>query len=201
MFFVCSVRTAGLEPYHISIGCGFFHLKRLRIRCAIVVSTWQNAIIAALILRFDSTGDAQTGRRASQKTSAHRRHTRAASLLVWVIASPPHPSTVKHFYNPKMSSKRKKEKEERGSNNENQMAFLSRVRGKWTCFRSRAAFGRSDRNWTSGNWDWTGHQLRLSPFRIRVLSPRGLLLPATLLWVLPRTVILLASRASSVFPA
>jgi hypothetical protein len=58
-----------------------------------------------------------------------------------------------------MSSKRKKEKEERGSNNENQTtgekAFLSRVRGKWTGFHSRAAFGRSDRNWNSGNWDWT----------------------------------------------
>ena len=67
-FFGFGVITAGLEPYHISIACGFFHLKRLRIRCAIVVSTWQNAIIAALILRFDSTGDAQTGRRASRKT-------------------------------------------------------------------------------------------------------------------------------------
>src|SRR6476620_7067370 len=83
-----------------------------------------------------------------------------------------------------MSSKRKKEKEERGSNNENQTkgekAFLSHVRGKCTGFRCRAAFGRSDRNW---NWDWTGRQLRLSPFRIRVLSPRGVLLPATRAWV------------------
>ena len=42
---------------------------------------------------------------------------------------------------------------------------------------------RSDvsRNWNSGNWDWTGRQLRLSPFR--VLFPRGGLLPATRLWV------------------
>src|SRR5262249_38083521 len=53
------------------------------------------------------------------------------------------------------------------------------------------------RNWNSGNWHWTGRQLRLSPFRIRVLSPRGVLLPATRLWVLRRTVILWASRASS----
>src|SRR6476660_7132526 len=104
-----------------------------------------------------------------------------------------------------MSSKRKKEKEERGSNNENQTtdekAFLSRVRGKWTGFRCRAAFGRSDRNWKSGNWDWTGRQLRLSPFRIRVLSARGVLLPATQLWVLRGTVIRFVSRASSVFPS
>ena len=34
----------------------------------------------------------------------------------------------------------------------------------------------------SGNRDWTGRQLRLSPFRIRVFSPRGILLPATRLW-------------------
>src|SRR6476660_7760168 len=104
-----------------------------------------------------------------------------------------------------MSSKRKKEKEERGSNNENQTtgekAFLNRVRGKWTGFRCRAAFGRSDRNWNSGNWGWTGRQQRLSPFRIRVLSPRGVLLPATRLWVLRRTVIRFASRASSIFPS
>src|SRR5215468_6598778 len=100
-----------------------------------------------------------------------------------------------------MSSKRKKEKEGRGSNNENQTAFLSRVRGKWTGFRSRAAFGRSDVHLNSGNWDWTGRQLRLSPFRILVLSPRGVLLPATRLWVLRRTVIRFASRASSEFPS
>jgi hypothetical protein len=124
-----------------------------------------------------------------------------------------------------MSSKRKKEKEERGSGKgclsveeilevegppqkqkrkkgkTGEKAFLSRVRGKWTGFRSRAAFGRSDRNWNSGNRDWTGRQLRLSPFRTRILSPQRVLLPATRLWVLRRTVIRFASRASSVFPA
>src|SRR5215831_9609532 len=124
-----------------------------------------------------------------------------------------------------MSSNRKKEKEERESGmgslsveeilaaggppqkqkrkkgKTGEKAFLSRVRGKWTGFRSRAEFGRSGRNWNSGDWDWTGRQLRLSPFRILVLSPRGLLLPATRLWVLRRTVIRFASRASSVFPS
>jgi hypothetical protein len=92
-----------------------------------------------------------------------------------------------------------KQKKKKGKTGEK--AFLSRVRGKWTGFRSRAAFGRSDRHWNSGNWDWTGRQLRLSPFRIRVFSPRGVLLPATRLWVLRRTVILFASRASSVLPS
>jgi hypothetical protein len=87
----------------------------------------------------------------------------------------------------------KNKKKKKGKTGEK--AFLSRVRGKWTGFRSRAAFGRSDRNWNSWNWDWTGRQLRLSPFRIRVLSQRGVLLPATRLWVLRRTVIRLASRA------
>ena len=69
-------------------------------------------------------------------------------------------------------------------------------------FRCRAAFGRSDRNWNSGNWDCrTGCQLRLSAFRIRVLSPRGVLLPATRLWYVRKTVIRFVSRASSVFPS
>jgi hypothetical protein len=36
-FFIYDVITAGPESYHISIGCGFFHLKRLRIRGAILV--------------------------------------------------------------------------------------------------------------------------------------------------------------------
>jgi hypothetical protein len=36
-FCVLSVITTDLEPYHISIGCGFFQLKRLGIRCAILV--------------------------------------------------------------------------------------------------------------------------------------------------------------------
>jgi hypothetical protein len=48
-----------------------------------------------------------------------------------------------------MSSKRKKEKKREDQTGEK--AFLSRVRGKWTGLRSRAAFGRSDRNWNSGN--------------------------------------------------
>jgi hypothetical protein len=77
----------------------------------------------------------------------------------------------------------------------------SRVRGKWTGFRSRAAFGRSDLHWNSRNcgiWDWIG-RLRLSPFRIRVLSLRGVLLSVTLLWVLRRTVI--PSPPSSLLPS
>ena len=92
-----------------------------------------------------------------------------------------------------------KQKRKKGKTGEK--AFLSRVRGKWTGFRSRAAFGRSDRNWNSGNRDWTGCQLRVSPFRTRILSPQRVLLPATRLWVLRRTVIRFTSRASSVFPA
>ena len=36
-FFGFGVITTGLEPCHISIGCGFFQLKRLGIRCAILV--------------------------------------------------------------------------------------------------------------------------------------------------------------------
>ena len=42
-----------------------------------------------------------------------------------------------------------KQKKKKGKTGEK--VFLSRVRGKWTGFRSRAAFGRSDRNWNSGN--------------------------------------------------
>src|SRR6516225_1286824 len=58
-----------------------------------------------------------------------------------------------------------KQKKKKGKTGEK--AFLSRILGKWTGFRSRAAFGRSGLHWNSrnsGNWDWTGRQLRLSPF-------------------------------------
>ena len=42
-----------------------------------------------------------------------------------------------------------KQKKKKGKTGEK--VFLSCVRGKWTGFRSRAAFGRSDRNWNSWN--------------------------------------------------
>jgi hypothetical protein len=45
----------------------------------------------------------------------------------------------------------KKKKKQKREDQTDEKAFFSRVRGKCTGFRFRAAFGRSDRNWNSGN--------------------------------------------------